>query len=102
MEPAYQKARLCWANYGIRMDQATQIGTTITGVNNDQCWRQCGTTAGCIGYTYNFNSVECKLYSAWGGLILAATGMPNIFLANNIYAMDNERCPAKDVTYTYF
>lgn len=102
-EPAYQKARLCWSNYYLA--GGATLNNLGNGFTNDACWRRCGTTAGCLGYQFNYyNQGECQLVSNWGnGLQISGNlVMPEIAPGINIYAMDNETCPDKNVRYTYF
>lgn len=71
----------------------------MTNLNNDQCWRACGTTATCIGYQINYSNGDCALISNWGsGLIRnPTTTMPAIFTGVNIYAMQDVICPNKNI-----
>ncbi len=105
MQPAWNKQKLCWANYALNANAATLEGNLLGGgYTNDECWTACGTTNGCIGYQINYNNGNCYLVSQWdrGNLIYANTGMPAIATGVNIYAMGDYNCPDKNVVVNYF
>lgn len=103
-EPGWPKAKLCWSNYALQTNGGgAAAGTYIgNGYTNDQCWTQCGTTGGCIGYQFDWNDGGCYLVTAWNnGLILAENGMPAIYTGLSIYGMGNNVCPDKDIEYAF-
>ena len=105
MQPSnYQQAKLCYANYYLNTGDDDLNWDLLDGdYNNDQCWRACGTTAGCRGYQIDYNNGNCWLVYNFGELDYnGVTGMPNVYTGVNIYAMANEICPDKNISQNYF